>query len=235
MSAKEQNPFLMLITDYNVPKSLAELAAFTAATGLPRYFEKVRLVSDYQLTEKKLNYTFASSPWTDSTSIKLKDLQAHLPSGVQVSPKAKGVAMWNRILKALDRPVSYVAAQDERAFFLMPSASAGYYLVTIDFANRVWACSSPEYTGDDAERYVLDKHIVSALTYYRNEILDRVATPGEAREWKESYSKCSTIQDLEANWIYYFIKTFIPRMKLRAGHYTDVSAVDAAVSYLEEQ
>jgi hypothetical protein len=232
---QEQNPFLMLITNYDEAKSLAELEAYSAAAKFPECFSKVILTPAYLMDEKRLNYTFATDKWVDSKNVSLSELRSHLPKSIQMSPRAKRVAVWDRILRALHRPVSYVATTDERAFFLTPSGMSSnldYYLVTIDFKNKVWACSSPEYTGKSAERFVLDKHIISALIYYRNELLERAATPLEREEWQESYNKCSCTPDLQANWVYFFIKKFVPKMQLRAGYYANLSEVNKIVNYL---
>nr|WP_276978641.1 hypothetical protein [Ferrimicrobium acidiphilum] len=240
MSAIEQNPFLMLITDYKKPKSLVELEALTSASGLPRYFSKISITPDRLLDDKQIAWVFATDKWTETT-VQVNNLKAHLPSFVSVSTKVKNTAsVWDRILRGMERSVSYVAAENQRAFFLMESSSSGHYLITLDFKNKVWASSCPEYNkldknGDKNARFDICKHLASAIPYYRGELLTKARVPTqEAAEWQSSYASCTSAgQDYEANWTYFFIKEVIPKIGFCAGHYSDDKDVRAAIHFLE--
>lgn len=241
MSA-EENPFLMLITDYKKPKSLAELEALTSASGLPRYFSKTSITPDRLLDSKHVNYIFATDGWSE-TNVTIQSLRASLPDFVTVSSKATKVAVSSRIMRALERSVSYVAAENQRAFFLMESANNGHYLTTLDFKNKVWATNCPEYnnvdkkTGGRTIRFDVCKHLLSAIPYYRADILDKSRVPlSEKAAWMDTYDRCyNKGQAFEANWIYYFVKEVIPKLGFSAGHYDSGTDVNEAIGYLERK
>ncbi|MDG6918490.1 MAG: hypothetical protein JRN62_03535 [Nitrososphaerota archaeon] len=237
----EENPFLMLITDYKKPKSLAELEALTSASGLPRYFSKIHITPDRLVDAKHVSYVFATDGW-EKSNVGIASLQAALPPFVKVSSNAKEVAVSDRITRALDRPVSYAAAENQRAFFLMESANRSHYLITLDFNAKAWATNCPEYNkldknGDRASRFDICKHLLSAIPYYRAEIMSRAKLPlSEKAAWMDTYDRCYNRGAVfEANWIYYFVKEVIPKLGFRAGHYNNDADVSEAIGYLEEK
>ncbi len=224
-----RSTFTLPIADYTAPKTIAELA-HAIQTGR---FTKPNIKLYRAMDEAEMVYVFATDKWV-STSLTGSKMSPMLPAGVMRS-RTNTVSNWQRILRALDREPSYVAAQDMAAYFIVKGATT--YLVTLDLKNKIYATNCPEYNGKDdnaKRRFGLCKHVISALGYYRKDIYHFAGAFGP--DWETSYDKCAN-HSTEALgvWYYYYLKNVVAQAGLSYGFYTDPAEVSALTKKIESE
>lgn len=146
----------------------------------------------------------ATRQWVDRPEVTVIELINMMPYGV-VSKKARKVAVWRPIERALTNVTARVTATDK---YLLADidGTTGRHVTCIDLEEKLFACTCPAYGDGTAKRHVLCKHLMHSIYRHSEEILSYAGASGE---WIESLKSCQKHHHahvLVCNWLYYFIK-----------------------------
>ncbi|MEM1792694.1 MAG: hypothetical protein QXE92_00440 [Thermofilaceae archaeon] len=159
-------------------------------------------------------YFFAATRTWREVEVSLEDLVNTMPPGA-VSPRAKRVAVWEPIEKALSNVSARVTAIGN--CLLADVRGSDRYITCIDLDRKLFACTCPAYNDGRDKRHVLCKHLIHSIYRHSEEIM---RWAGAGPEWIMSLKASQNHKhayEMVCNWIYYFIKHVFAGLMMQAA------------------